>query len=70
MKNNESFNKLSIDLQVQVIEKTIEKVDSTIESLKLLDQKDININQKIDLYYILKDKLIEFRNDLLLKKEQ
>ena len=35
-----------------------------------LDQKDININQKIDLYYILKDKLIEFRNDLLLKKEQ
>ena len=67
MKNNDSFNQLSIDLQVQVIEKTLEKVNLTIESLKQLEQKDINTNQKINLYYILNDKLIEFRNDLLLE---
>lgn len=67
MKNSESFKNLPNDLQVQVLEKTIEKVNTNIWVLESIENKDRNIQQKIDLYYLLNDKLYIFKSSIEVK---
>lgn len=59
-----SFQKLSNQLKVEVLEKTIEKVNTNISTLETIQNFDTNIEQKIDLYYLLNDKLLIFKNSI------
>ncbi len=64
IKSNASFQKLPNNLQVEVLEKTIEKVNINISALETVEMKDSNIKQKINLYYLLNDKLLIFKNSI------
>ncbi|MGB2110704.1 MAG: hypothetical protein ACPHY8_01980 [Patescibacteria group bacterium] len=64
MKNSQSFQKLPNHLQVEVLEKTIEKVNISISALESVNLNDSNIEQKINLYYLLNDKLLIFKDSI------
>lgn len=64
MKDSSSFKSLPKHLQLEILEKTIQKVNINISALELMDSKDINIAQKIELYYLLNDKLLIFKNSI------
>lgn len=70
IKSNASFQKLPNNLQVEVLEKTIEKVNINISALETVEMKDSNIKQKINLYYLLNDKLLIFKNSIQEKQKK
>lgn len=70
MKNSPSFQKLPKHLQIEVLEKTIEKVNINISTLETIKVNDWNVEQKIDLYYLLNDKLLIFKNSIQTQKKQ
>jgi hypothetical protein len=69
IKNNPKFITLSIDFKYKVIEKTISRVNQAIDKTKGLQNKDNILEQKIEIYQLLRDKLIEYHNTLEIKKE-
>ncbi len=70
IKNSPNFQKLPNHLQVEILEKTIEKVNINISSLETLEDNESNVEQKIDLYYLLNDKLLIFKNSIHAQKKQ
>lgn len=66
---NEKFLKLSPELQSAVIQKTIQKVENAIKNMeeKLID--DNILSQKIEIYQILHQKLTDYYQTLITKKE-
>jgi len=64
MKNSDSFKNLPSHLQVQVLEKTIDKVNLNISTLETIEPQDRNVEQKINLYHLLNDKLITFKSSI------
>ena len=69
IKNNQKFITLSDDFKYKVIEKTINRVDEAIYKTKELQNKDNILQQKIEIYELLKVKLIEYHDTLNNKKE-
>ena len=69
IKTNERFLSLTPELQAKVIMKTIQKVEQRIEETNKLNTKDVILDQKIEVYTLLHDKLTQYY-DTLHKKEQ
>ncbi len=68
MKDSPNFKNLPKHLQLEVLEKTIQKVNVNISALESIESKNGNITQKIELYYLLNDKLLIFKNSIQQKK--
>jgi len=66
---NEKFLKLSTELQAQVIQKTINKVENAIIKIEEKLINDNILSQKIEIYEILHKKLIDYYHTLNIKKE-
>jgi uncharacterized protein YlaI len=69
IKNNPKFIYLTPELQSRVIMKTIEKVESRIQKTKVLNTKDVILDQKIEVYELLHTKLKNYYNTLNIKKQ-
>jgi hypothetical protein len=69
IKANEKYISLSPELQARVIMKTIEKVESRIENTKQLNTQDVILDQKIEIFQLLHDKLMQYYNTLNIKEQ-
>lgn len=69
IKTNEKYLSLTPELQSRVIMKTIEKVNLRIEKTKQLNTQDVILDQKIEVYQLLHDKLMNYYNTLNIKEQ-
>lgn len=66
---NEKFKSLSTELQVTVIQKTILKVEGIINKMEDDIENENILSQKIEIYEILYQKLVDYSETLNTKKE-
>jgi len=66
---NEKFLKLSPELQSAVIQKTIQKVENAIKKMEVKLIDDNILSQKIEIFEILHNKLTDYHQTLINKKE-